>query len=97
MALSILLILVAAKMIVLIVIGVLLYKVFGTELRPTKSTYPMPGVKCVYCHFSPSLFHSEETRWENDDLILVKTYECRKCHLPFWKVERVPAVEHHSR
>ncbi len=89
---TILLVFIGAKIVLLVMIGAILYNVFGPELRAQKSSYPMPGVKCVYCHFSPALFHSEEQRWEGDDLILTKTFECRRCHMPFWQVERVTAV-----
>jgi hypothetical protein len=89
---TILLVFIGAKIVVLAVVGVILYKVFWPELRAPRPSHPMPGVKCVYCHFSPSLFHSEEQRWEGDDLILTKTFECRRCHMPFWQVERVSAV-----
>ncbi|HZT97976.1 MAG TPA: hypothetical protein VFB34_14170 [Chloroflexota bacterium] len=85
----------AAKVIVLAVTGTILYKVFAPDLKRRKPLAEMAGVKCVYCHFSPALYHSEETRWEADELVLVKTYECRRCHMPFWRIERLTAVEHH--
>ena len=92
MTLQILLILLAFKALVLVVIGAILWKVLGPELRAPRPQYGMPGVRCVYCHATPALFHSEEQRWEDDELVLVRTYECRECHMPFWRIERVPTV-----
>lgn len=93
MTVYILIVLIVAKIVVLSVTGAILYKVLGPELRAPKPTNPMPGVRCLYCHATPSLFHSEETRWEGSDLVIVRTYECRQCHMPFWRLERVKALE----
>lgn len=89
---TIIIIFVAAKMVILAVTGTVLWKVFGPELRSPRPNHAMPGVRCVYCHFSPALFHSEEQSWEGDELVFTRTYECRQCHMPFWQVERVQPV-----
>lgn len=90
---TIIIVFVAAKVVILAVTGVILYKVFGPELRSPRRQEHMPGVRCVYCGASPALFHSEEQRWEGNELVLVRTYECRECHMPFWRLERVKTVE----
>jgi hypothetical protein len=92
MTLDIVLILIASKIVILSVTGAILWKVMGPELRAPRPKHGMPGVRCVYCHDSPALFHSEEQRWEDNELVLVRTYECRRCHMPFWLLERVDAV-----
>ena len=89
MTLEIILILIGAKIVILAVVGVILWRVLEPELRQPRQKHGMPGVRCVYCHSSPALFHSEEHKWEGEDLVLVRTFECRECHMPFWKVERV--------
>ena len=89
MTLQIILIFVVLKIVIVSVLGVLLWRVMGRELRAGRQKYGMPGVKCIYCKATPSLFHSEEQTWEGDELVMVRTYECRECHLPFWKIERV--------
>jgi hypothetical protein len=93
--LSIIFILVAAKILVLTVTGAIFWAVLGPEFRRRAKPNGkglMPGVRCIYCHYSPALFHTEEQHWDGDDLLLTRTFECRRCHLPFWKVERVKAV-----
>jgi hypothetical protein len=46
---------------------------------------------CVYCQSVWTEATGEpQTRWENEELVLVTTYECQHCRLPFWRVERVP-------
>ncbi|GEM_PF-5892064 len=90
---TIILVFIAAKIVILAVTGVLLYKVFWPELRRPRPQYPMPGVRCIYCRATPALLHSEDQRWEGDELVLVQTFECRECHMPFWRLERIHAVE----
>ncbi len=85
----ILLILVAVKF---VFIAVLLGVVFKEDLRSMrqKKAGPQPAV-CMYCQSVWTRPVDEgQTRWEGDDLVLVTTYECEHCHLPFWHVERVP-------
>jgi hypothetical protein len=84
----ILLILVAVKF---VFIAVLLGVVFKEDLRSMRQkTGPQPAV-CMYCQSVWTRPVDEgQTRWEGDDLVLVTTYECEHCHLPFWHVERVP-------
>ncbi|GAC1335254.1 MAG: hypothetical protein NVS2B16_05770 [Chloroflexota bacterium] len=45
---------------------------------------------CMYCGSKWTHALDEgQTRWDNGDLVLVTTFECDHCHLPFWHVERV--------
>ena len=87
--LVILLIIAAVKF---IFFGIVLFFVFRPELRNLRkrkivSTTPV----CVYCQSRWTRAVDEgQTRWEDDDLVLVTTYECQHCSLPFWHVERVP-------
>lgn len=92
MTVEILLIFIGAKIVILTVTGVILWKVMGSELRSPRQTYGMPGVRCVYCHDTPSILHGEEERWEENELVMVRTFECRRCHMPFWQIERVKTV-----
>ncbi|HCG00271.1 MAG TPA: hypothetical protein DEV93_06965 [Chloroflexi bacterium] len=76
-----------------VVFGWLLYRVFQRDLEQyendqlsTASTVPV----CVYCQSAWTKPVDEgQTRWEGGDLVLVTTYECEHCRLPFWHVERV--------
>ncbi len=91
--LVILLIIAAVKF---VIFGVILFVVFRRDIQEyrgdrTESAAPaLPA--CVYCqsvYIEP--VGDGQTRWENDELVLVTTYECQHCHLPFWHVERVAA------
>lgn len=93
---DILVILLVIALVKFVVFGFLLFVVFRRDIREmwsgkkTQKTRPAMPV-CMYCqsHFTRRL-DDGEPRWDNDDLILVTTYECEHCHLPFWHVERVP-------
>jgi hypothetical protein len=87
--LTIILVIVVTKLVILLAVGVLVWRIMGPELRAPKQQHGMPGVRCIYCGYSPALYHGEEQRWEGDELVLARTYECRECHMPFWHVERV--------
>ncbi len=94
---QIILILVAAKIFIVTVVSIIVWRVIGPEWKAQRRHYGMPGVRCIYCRATPALFHSEEQKWEGDELVLVRTYECRECHMPFWKVERVAAERDKTR
>lgn len=72
--------------------GIVLYFVFRPDLKSMgkrKATATTPA--CVYCQSRWTRPVDEgQTRWEDDDLVLVTTYECQHCALPFWHVQRVP-------
>jgi hypothetical protein len=79
-----------------IVFGWIVFVVFRKDIkeyfrgkRAAKKPSSVPA--CMYCQSKWTHPIDEgQTRWDNDDLILVTTYECQHCHLPFWHVERVP-------
>jgi hypothetical protein len=72
--------------------GIVLFFVFRPELKNIGKRKPAPTTPvCVYCESRWTRPVDEgQTRWEDDDLVLVTTYECQHCSLPFWHVERVP-------
>lgn len=76
----------------ILLFGGVFYLVFRDDihemLRPKKKP-SMPT--CMYCESKWTHPVGEgQTRWEGDDeLVLVTTYECEHCRLPFWHVERV--------
>lgn len=48
---------------------------------------------CMYCRSkSTELLDEGSTRWEGQELVLVTTYVCQHCQMPFWHVERVAAA-----
>ncbi len=75
-----------------VLFGLLLYVAFRPDLRSLRRSKVPAGIPtCVYCksRFTRAVDEGQ-TRWEDDDLVLVTTYECEHCRLPFWHVERVP-------
>jgi hypothetical protein len=75
--------------------AVFLYWIFRDDIREyfaerrARASTPV----CMYCQSSLTQPADEgSTRWEGDELVLVTTYVCGHCHLPFWHVERVAAV-----
>jgi hypothetical protein len=88
---SILVILLIIAAVKFIFFGIVLFFVFRPELRnmgKRKAVSTTPT--CVYCESRWTRAVDEgQTRWEDDDLVLVTTYECQHCSLPFWHVERV--------
>lgn len=93
---SLLVILLVIAGVKFIVFGVILWKVFRqdikhwwTQERRQKSREPSTPV-CVYCQSVWTVPVDEgQTRWEGDELVLVTTFECQHCQLPFWRVERL--------
>jgi integral membrane sensor domain MASE1 len=80
-----------------VVFGGILYFVFRDDIREwwsgkEETSAPTMPV-CVYCQSAWTQPAGDpETRWEDDELVLVTTYECQHCRLPFWRVERVPVT-----
>lgn len=79
-----------------ILFGVILFHVFRKDIEEYRSertetkTRTPEAPMCMYCQSLYTLPVDEgQTRWEDDALVLVTTYECQHCHLPFWHVERV--------
>lgn len=76
--------------------GIVLLTVFKPDLKDMgkkreAKKHPSTPV-CMYCQSRWTHAVDEgETRWDGDSLVLVTTYECQHCQLPFWHVERVPA------
>jgi len=72
--------------------GVVLFFVFRPELRNAGKRKPAPTTPiCIYCESRwTNAVDEGQTRWEHDELVLVTTYACEHCSLPFWRVERVP-------
>lgn len=88
---TILLIIAAVKF---VLFGGILYWVFRGDIRSWRAQRrrkPVPTTPaCVYCgskwtHAQPE----QESRWEGEELVLVTTYQCQHCEMPFWRVERV--------
>jgi hypothetical protein len=91
---TILLVLVIVKS---VIFSVLVWVVFREDIkayfagkkRSEASTVPT----CIYCQSQWTAAVDEgSTRWDGEELILVTTYECQHCRLPFWHIERVPAA-----
>ncbi len=93
---NILLILLIVAAIKFVVFGGILLRIFRKDIqqywreRSEARTSTPESPRCMYCQ---SLYTEPvdegQTRWEDDSLVLVTTYECQHCHLPFWNVERV--------
>lgn len=86
----------------MIVLGAFLWYVFKPDIREYREHHerqqgPAAAPSCMYCGSKYALLLDEgQTRWEGDHLVLVSSYECQHCHLPFWHVERVPAASLHG-
>lgn len=70
-----------------------LYWIFQDDIRAYLAERRGPRRRipvCMYCH-SERVEPVDDgvTRWEGDNLVLVTTYRCENCQLPFWNVERV--------
>lgn len=93
---SILVILLVIALVKFVFFGILLFTVFRRDIQEMwsgkKVEKKAPSLPtCVYCQSKWTRPLDEvKPRWENDELVLVTTYECEHCHLPFWHVERVP-------
>jgi hypothetical protein len=89
-----------AVLVKFILVAFVIHIVFKDDIRQyreQKEEEKKAGVApvCMYCGSAWTHATDEgQTRWENDELILVTTYECEHCTLPFWHVERVPMIAH---
>lgn len=93
---NILVILLVIALVKFVFFGFLLFVVFrrdiqelwsGKKAEKKRPAFPV----CLYCQSRYTRpLDDGQPRWENEDLVLVTTYECQHCHLPFWHVERVP-------
>ncbi len=89
---EILLILAAVKV---VFISGILWMVFKREIkdwwRERQARKLPPAIPiCLYCQSTWTQAVDEgQSRWDGEDLVLVTTYECQHCRLPFWHVERV--------
>jgi hypothetical protein len=92
---NIIVILLIIAVVKFILVAIILYWVFRPDLRLLQREWesekkPQTVPTCMYCQSKWTKAVDEgETRWDNDELVLVTTYECQHCHLPFWHVERV--------
>jgi hypothetical protein len=80
-----------------IIFSVLIWVVFRDDIKAylagKKSGEESTVPTCMYCQSQWTLAVDEgSTRWDGDELVLVTTFECQHCRLPFWHVERVPAA-----
>lgn len=79
-----------------VVFGFLVFVVFRDDIRQyfaEKRDEKVAAAQvpaCIYCHSAALRPAGEpETRWDQEELVLVSTFECLECGLPFWHVERV--------
>jgi hypothetical protein len=89
---NILVILLIVAAVKFVFFGFILFFVFRPDFRKLgKRAAPPSTPICVYCESRYTVPVDEgQTRWEDDDLVLVTTYQCQHCSMPFWHVERVP-------
>jgi hypothetical protein len=74
--------------------GWVLWRVFRADIQELEEEGRAPALStpvCIYCESRWTRAVDEgSTRWDGDELVLVTTYECEHCRLPFWHVERLP-------
>jgi len=90
---TIIVVLLIVALVKFVMIGIIVLVVFKPDLKQWQKTRkkPLTAPICMYCQSKWTKALDEgQTRWDGDDLVLVTTYECQHCHLPFWHVERVP-------
>ncbi len=89
---NILVILLIVAAVKFVFFAIVLYFVFRPDFGKLRKRAPAPSTPiCIYCESRYTEPVDEgQTRWENEDLVLVTTYKCQHCALPFWHVERVP-------
>lgn len=88
---DILLILLVIALLKFVLFGIILLLVFKPDFKKMWRGREVAIPTCLYCgsKYTHALEESQ-TRWEEDALVLVTTFECDHCHLPFWNVERIP-------
>jgi hypothetical protein len=95
---SILVILLVIAAVKLVFFGALLTYVFRGDIAEWRahrksataiSEQPVDPM-CVYCGSKWTVALDEgQSRWEGQDLVLVTSFRCQHCDLPFWRVDRV--------
>jgi hypothetical protein len=77
--------------------GWVLWKVFRPDIEQLEAegrASELATPICMYCDSRWTRAVDEgQTRWDGEDLVLVTTYECEHCSLPFWHVQRVPVSQ----
>lgn len=64
----------------------------GNKTGPTPpATVRGSGLPCIYCHSLHTRRLAQEPRYDDSGFALVTAYECMRCGLPFWSVDRSPA------
>lgn len=81
---------------VILIIGVLfVYAVVSptTRARPPIHAPTRIGRPCVYCRSTRTRRLAQEPRYDDHGFALITSYECIRCGLPFWSVDRTPAQQ----
>lgn len=81
---------------VILFLGVLfVYAVVSpaSRLRPPSQPSARPGRQCVYCRSTHTRRVGQEPRYDDHGFALITSYECIRCGLPFWSVDRSPAQQ----
>ncbi|HZT97478.1 MAG TPA: hypothetical protein VFB34_11655 [Chloroflexota bacterium] len=52
-----------------------------------------PGRVCMYCRSSQTRRVGQAPRYDDHGFALITSYECIRCGLPFWSVDRSPAQQ----
>lgn len=87
-------VLVVAGGVILSVGALFVYAVVSPSARfRTEPQSPLrgPGHACVYCRSTVTRRIGQEPRYDDDGFALVSAFECMRCGLPFWSVDRSPA------
>jgi hypothetical protein len=66
----------------------------GGRVRPMRQPSVRPGRSCVYCRSTNTRRIGQEPRYDDYGYALVTSYECMRCGLPFWSVDRTRAQQH---
>jgi hypothetical protein len=66
----------------------------GGRVRPPLPSASRLGRTCVYCRSTNTRRLGQEPRYDDHGFALVTSYECMRCGLPFWSVDRTRAQQH---
>jgi hypothetical protein len=85
-------VLVVAGGVILILCALFVYAVVSPSrrLRTPHTLAIRLGRPCMYCKSTNTRRLGQESRHDDHGLALVTAYECLRCKLPFWSVERSP-------
>jgi hypothetical protein len=81
---------------VILFLGVLfVYAVVSPSgrVRPSVPSPSRLGRSCVYCRSTHTRRLGQEPRYDDHGFALITSYECMRCGLPFWSVDRSPAQQ----